>query len=118
MTNNSKFIAELKRKQIHHDFFIDTGLERFEYDKPHYYFNYFWEQYQQFRDRQKSEDGSASGKWNNLNGQAFGIIMGFLLDREGFQIVAMDEKFPRVDLVKPDFVLQHGHRYSFLSIFQ
>ena len=116
MTNNSKFIAELKLKNIYQDFFIDTDLERFEYDKPHYYFNYFWEQYQQFRDSQRGEDGSASGKWNNLNGQAFGIIMGFLLDREGFQIVAMDEKFPRVDLVQPDFVLQHGHRYSFLSI--
>jgi len=75
MTNNSKFIAELKLKNIYQDFFIDTDLERFEYDKPHYYFNYFWEQYQQFRDSQRGEDGSASGKWNNYVGGSRAVLL-------------------------------------------
>jgi len=95
--------------------FSITNFLNFQYQKPHEFLNYFWNIYEKFKKTYKQEKNKPIN--NKINGDAFAIIFGFLLEREKVKILKMDEKILDLQFVKPDFlILDKNKKIIFLSL--
>tara|TARA_X000000950_G_scaffold285022_1_gene389611 strand:+ start:1112 stop:1648 length:537 start_codon:yes stop_codon:yes gene_type:complete len=97
MQSNTKFIARLKKKSIYKDLFKKNNISSYQYTNPIDFFNKFWRIYESYA-KTKSLN-------NSIPGNAFEIVIGFLLDYESIQITSMDETISGVFKVKPDFLV-------------
>lgn len=95
--------------------FSAKKLLGFKYEKPVEYFIFFWDLYEKFKLTFKKT--KKKGINNGFNGQAFAIIIAFLLEREKIKILKMDEKLKDVKFVKPDFLVESKSKKTiFLSL--
>lgn len=113
---NQKYLKVLENKNCFKlANFSRTNFLDFEYQRPHEFFNYFWDLYEKFKKTFKQEKNKLIN--NQVNGDAFAIIFGFLLEREKVKILKMDEELANVKFVKPDFLVKAKNKnIIFLSL--
>ena len=113
---NKKYLKILENKNCFKLVnFSRTEFLNFQYKKPHEFFNYFWNIYEKFKKTYKQEKNKSIN--NQVNGDAFAIIFGFLLEREKVKISKMDEELADVKFVKPDFLVKtKNKKIIFLSL--
>jgi hypothetical protein len=113
---NQKYLKVLENKNCFKLVnFSRTEFLNFQYTKPHEFFNYFWNIYENFKKIYKQEKNRSIN--NQVNGDAFAIIFGFLLEREKVKISKMDEELVDVKFVKPDFLVKTKNKnIIFLSL--
>lgn len=95
--------------------FSSKKFLNFKYKQPVDYFVFFWNLYENFKSTfKKTKDETIN---NGFNGQAFAIIIAFLLEREKIKILKMDEELKDVKFVKPDFLVESKSKKTiFLSL--
>ena len=113
---NKKYLKVLENKNCFKLVnFSRTEFLNFQYTKPHEFFNYFLNIYENFKKIYKQEKNRSIN--NQVNGDAFAIIFGFLLEREKVKISKMDEELVDVKFVKPDFLVKTKNKnIIFLSL--
>jgi hypothetical protein len=95
--------------------FSSKKFLNFKYKKPIEYFIFFWDFYESFKSSFKKIKSETIN--NHFNGQAFAIIIAFLLEREKIKILKMDEELEDVKFVKPDFLVEsNSKKKMFLSL--
>ena len=70
--------------------FKDNEFKNFEYNKPSEFFDYFWNEYEKFKDEFKNNNNQKPIN-NRYNGSALEIILAYLFTRENIEITNMDE---------------------------
>jgi hypothetical protein len=106
---NEKYLKILENKNCFKLVnFSRTEFLNFQYQKPLEFFNYFWDIYKKFTRTYKEEKNKLIN--NQVNGDAFAIIFGFLLEREKVKISKMDEELAKVKFVKPDFLIKKKNK--------
>ena len=113
-SKNSEFLQRCKNTQCFKLIFNEEDLLKTSYVSCHQYFNYFWNIYEKYKSQFKQINNRDIN--NTYNGQAFSIIITYLITREGIEIFAMDEDIG-VPFVKPDIVIKKQDKQMiFLSL--
>jgi hypothetical protein len=113
--NNKVFLERCKSMACFKLVFNENELLSYSYQVKYDFFKYFWNKYETFTEIYKSENNKSIN--NTYNGQAYTIIIAYLLHREKIKIKSMDEEIINVPFVKPDFIfLSDMGRTIFLSI--
>ena len=112
--NNKRFLSRLENKKIYKNLFINHNLSSRSYSCPSDYMSQLWDIFEQYKVSFKQKHGNDLN--NTFSGQAFEVIVGFLLDRENKQIYSMDEDLEDVPDIRPDFLIKNGSAYTFLSL--
>ena len=111
---NSVFLKRCKNLQCFKLVFNEQDFLKKKYDSCYQYFKYFWDKYELYKLQFKQTNNKEIN--NTYNGQAFSIIITYLISREGIEIYAMDEEIG-VPFVKPDIVLKkRDQQMIFLSL--
>lgn len=112
--NNQKFLEKCKNKKCFKEAgFKEDDFKNFEYNKPTEFINHFWDLFEDFKKNYLSQNNKPIN--NSFPGQAYGIILTYLFDREDIQIKFMDEKID-IKNIKPDFLFINGDNHLFLSV--
>ena len=112
--NNRKFLERCKNKKCFKEAsFSDEDFNNFKYNKPTEFINHFWDLFENFKKSYLIKYNKPIN--NSFPGQAYGIILAYLFDREGIQIKFMDEKID-IKFIKPDFLFINGDNHLFLSV--
>ena len=107
MQSNKIFIERLKEKAIYKNCFKVQKPDQYPYTDANDFFQHYWNKFEIYK----------IGKIinNQLPGDAFEIIIGFILDYEKIKIYSMDENVEGVSLVKPDFTIRDKRKNIFIS---
>ena len=89
--DNKKFIEKCKNKKCFKEAgFNENDFKNFEYNKPTEFINHFWDFFEDFKKTYLRQNNKPIN--NSYPGQAYGIILTYLFERENIQIKFMDEK--------------------------
>jgi len=108
MQSNKIFIKRLKEKTIYKKFFQPLKPDQYHYSDADDFFKYYWKEFEAYKTKEKTLN-------NQVPGDVFEIIIGFILDYENLEIYSMDENIKGVTYVKPDFILKNERKNIFIS---
>ena len=112
--DNKKFLERCKSKKCFNEAgFNEEDFKSFQYNKPTEFINHFWNLFEDFKTSYLSQNNKPIN--NSIPGQAYGIILTYLFDREEIQIKFMDENID-IKFIKPDFLFINGDNHLFLSV--
>ena len=107
MQSNKIFIERLKKKVIYKNFFEPHNLDQYSYTDANNFFQHFWDKFNVYKKGQIIN--------NQIPGDVFEIIIGFILDYEKINIFSMDENVEDILFVKPDFTIRDKRKNIFIS---
>ena len=114
MIKNQKIINQLKNHAIYMDCFKSHNLESYKYKDAKDFFNHSWGIYEKYKTAYLNKHGKKIN--NGINGHAFEIIFGLILDFERIVIDSCDQEIPNIPLVKPDFIIKKKGKNLFISL--
>ena len=112
LQSNKIFIERLKEKAIYKNCFKVHKPDQYPYTDANNFFQHYWKIFDVYK---KSLVLKGEKINNQVPGDAFEIIIGFILDYEKIEIYSMDENVEGVLFVKPDFTIRDERKNIFIS---